>query len=1112
MIGKMRRLFNIYILALLALSVACQRVDLPDNPHGDQPAELPLGAIGSKATITFSTAELMGPETRAVVNPNVKVNTLHLIVFDANGMLVEVCEAKELSSGAAGVGHYTVTLTVTDEPRIIHYVANCPVDQVVYGHETSIIGNMYVDRNTSAEYATEYETSYWARIEVPYILVKEEKGDGKIIVSLVEEIQDKFEKVPLLRNYAEITVTDETDDTFLFEGFTVYNLLDRGTVAPYNSTTQEFQNFTYIDPETGGIKNYIYPEISSFGYEGHALTSAKLITDFVRKDDGTIKYYNSNEPFYVYERKVSVMTDEEEKWRESPPHIIIMGKYNGGNPVVDSSPTYYYKMDLVYTVKDALGNEEVKYYNILRNFMYQFNITAVHDVGYTSLDQAVAGAAGNNISGSSSTSKLTNISDNDGRLWVSHTDTTLVAQKNIVLRYKYIPNYYDNTKPDYNQVDNGQARFENIVGEVITGIVVADRDIEGGTWDGYREVTISVNEPAKITRQQILSLKTNSAHLNRQIRYTLREKLTMQVEATPKVGGKIMENVTVDIKLPIGMTEDMFPLKLDMETLNRTLSPDATKNSIPVTAGPSIIEDRNGALSYYYTVTIPTIEAYKALPNDGNMKVVTTHWLTNMAANASTFYVANKYFNQASDSWENYKYEFSNAACSSSAVGVGENVTISFNMDNDDNAYNRPVKISLEGMTTSDGATELLYTPTSRSVSIGGFKTTTATDRVSFTLDAEEYNIEGPVVGERQTYKFGGAFVDVESLETEADVEVDFTFNIPADALEALKTLYPDAGANGVPMYVTLDRLHPADDQLVYSQARAEGDRYIYRIKQAGKQTIKLATTFADVGDCTVTLQADYFDTQSVTIRQKGMEFRSLTIPDQVSGGTGHSVNITFQLAAGDSNRDVTVVLENMARNGETTLTFNTGNSGGIVDNNSGTYTITNVVTTGADTAILKVTISATGYENKEVTCGNRPSQYTTGTISFANTDQRESRSNSQQVWKNKNAGITLTNDRNGNYNNSVTNNVNPVRFYTNHKLTIQAPGGIKSITFDCNNANYANAMKNSIGTLSGANVTVSSDKVTVEFTAATEATFVVNQLTANVRMDSLSVTYLSAN
>jgi hypothetical protein len=107
----------------------------------------------------------------------------------------------------------------------------------------------------------------------------------------------------------------------------------------------------------------------------------------------------------------------------------------------------------------------------------------------------------------------------------------------------------------------------------------------------------------------------------------------------------------------------MFPLALNMETKHRTLSPDAVSNSkspyeflrsIPVTTGPSIVPGREDQLSYYYTVTIPTFAAYQALPKDGDMRVVTTHWQTNMAANASTFYVANKYFNLASDSWENY--------------------------------------------------------------------------------------------------------------------------------------------------------------------------------------------------------------------------------------------------------------------------------------------------------------------------------------------------------------------------------------------------------------------------------------------------------------------------
>ena len=897
----MRRLYT-YILVLLALGVACHRVDLPDNPQVNQPAELPTGEIGSKVTIAFSTADVRGPETRGIVNAKVDVETLHLIVFDENGMLVEVCKAEEHGSsdhdGHVGGRHYSVKLTVTDKPRIIHYVANCDVDQVVYGHETSVIGNMFVDRNHQDNPETKYEVSYWARIEVPHILVEETEekqtdGTTKKVLSLVDDIKDLFMHVPLLRNYAEITVTqDENNNTFKVLGFTVYNLINRGTVAPYNSNTQEFQSFFEKDSD-GNITKYLYPQMyKEFHYEGHALTSAQLITDLVTVKDENgnykVKEFKPGEPFYVYERKVSVMTDEEEKWRESPPHIIIKARYNDGEPVTDQSPIYYYKMDLVYTEEDAQGTEEVKYYNLLRNFMYDFNITKIHDVGYESWAKAAAGAAGNNISGSSTTSKLTNVSDDDGRLWVSYTDITLVTNKDVVFKYKYIPNYYGTEGSVYTkgEVRNDLVNFQNIVGDVITGIDKATNDAS----DGWREVTIHVNEPSDITQQQILYLKTNNSNLNRQIRHTLRKKLTMQVECTPKVPGAILQPMRVDIKLPLGMTEDMFPLVLNMETLNRTLSPDADSNSespyeflrsIPVTAGPSIVEGRVGQSSYYYTVTIPTFDAYnKELPKDGDMKVVTTHWLTNMAANASTFYVENKYFILASDSWQNYKYEFSDVSCSSASVGEGQNVTISFKMA--DGAVNKQVTIALEGMTysgTHNGVTytnakTFKYTPQSKDVTISdGLRTTTATDDVSFTLDADEYNI-AKAEGSRETYKFNGAFVGVTSLETEADVEADFTFNISEEAFDVLKDLYPDAGDAGVPMFVTLDGLHPADDKLVYSQIRVEGDRYIYRIKQAGTQTIRLATTDAEAGTCTVTLQADYFDTQTVRIEQADLKVK----------------------------------------------------------------------------------------------------------------------------------------------------------------------------------------------------------------------------------------------
>lgn len=129
----------------------------------------------------------------------------------------------------------------------------------------------------------------------------------------------------------------------------------------------------------------------------------------------------------------------------------------------------------------------------------------------------------------------------------------------------------------------------------------------------------------------------------------------------------------------------------------------------------------------------------------------------------------------------------------------------------------------------------------------------------------------------------------------------------------------------------------------------------------------------------------------------------------------------------------------------------------------------------------------------------------TEATLSFANKTQRTTYNSLQQVWQQN--GITLTNDKSSSTTN-VADYAAPARFYANSKITITAPGPISKIVFDANSPSYATAMKNSIGTVSGATVTVSSDKVTVTFTTAVES-FVVAKLTAQVRMDSITVTYL---
>ena len=968
----MRKVF-IYILLLLALCISCQRVNLPEETL----TETPDGMVGKKVLVTFSTAALINTETKAIIDPTTDIHTMHLVLFDENGMLVEVCEAQLLGQSDhddhISGRHYTVTMTTTDKPRIVHFIANCPVEQIVYGHENSIIGNLYVDKN-EGEHKTAYETACWARIEVPYILTEDkEDEEGNKITALHSTIIGKFQHVPLLRNYAEITVTDQTDDTFKFEGYTVYNIIDRGTVAPYNKNLQPepgFQNFIYKDANQTN-QSYSYPQLTGapYLYEGHALGSANLVTTLPKDNDGNVKIFKSNEPFYIYERKISVMTDEEEKWKESPPHIIIKGQYRPKG--TEEWNTYYYKMDLVYKIKDPVTglDSEIKYYHILRNFMYQFNLTAVHDVGYKTLEEAIAGAAGNNISGSADASKLTNVSDNNGRLWVSYTDTTLVDNSTISLKYKYIPNYYDNTKSDYGVIRNDQVKFENVVGDVISGITgydVAANDITAaGTWKGYREVTISVKDPESTVKQQVLSLKTNSAYLNRDIRYTLRQKFNMTVECTPKVAAQIEEPLTIDLNLPIGLTEDMFPLELKMETLDKTISPNAVENSIPVETGPSIIdvEDIKGTNSFYYVITIPTHSDYQRIPTVGNVKKYPTYWLTSMADNADTVYVDNKYFNQASDNWDNYSKTFSAASLSTNQIpyGIGREVSVSFTMPNNDNT---PVILKLTGLQDGAGNTTLTVTPTAgsadnvsvvtsgenKTVTISGLTTTTVSDPVSVYIDAEGYR-DVTLNAERIINQFGvtgaGLGFNPGTITGEDDLHnlpVEFKFTIPV--------YYDNMEVN-----VTLDGLAPADDetQLVEVTGRSAITTYAFKPSAAGTYTLKLKTINKEPCVCSLTLEAEnyYYETNTCQVGQMKVQynFSNISVPTSIAQGSGKDVKIVFDLDANDSNRagkSIDVDLVGMTMNDE------------IKADANGKVSFT--AKTTDETGLLSVTFSAAGY------------------------------------------------------------------------------------------------------------------------------------------------------
>lgn len=194
---------------------------------------------------------------------------------------------------------------------------------------------------------------------------------------------------------------------------------------------------------------------------------------------------------------------------------------------------------------------------------------------------------------------------------------------------------------------------------------------------------------------------------------------------------------------------------------------------------------------------------------------------------------------------------------------------------------------------------------------------------------------------------------------------------------------------------------------------------------------------------------------------------------------------------------------------GEGTLDYTVAGNWITVTNTNDTYTVTAGANESEEARTATITFTYGGAtatvtvsQNVKST-GDEPEKETAeATLSFADKAYRTSFSTSQQVWEQNN--IKLQNDKAASTN-AVADYAKPARFYAGSKVIVTAPGNITKIVFDCNSSSYATALKNSIG--STATTSVSSDKVTVTLDGSSN-TFTIAKLTAQVRMDSLTVTY----
>lgn len=587
----------------LAMTQACIKENFPTSPNDvTEGEEITLSMSVSVPGMEVATRALGEYEYTDGSHPS-----LWVVVFDQQGYLVEYAKATEqsLTSGSLNETKFSVKLHETPEPCIIHYLLNYADNlDLAYGHESSLIGGLVVGPDKDV---------YWQRR-----VLQGGINDDPTYIS------NNFTRIPLVRNFAKITVK-ESADNFTLSGFYVLNRPKTGTVAPYsNGAFVNYQPTLVADQS-------LYDALTDAGYVGSEPDGLEFSNTAAPEADDF-----STAATYLYEN-----TAED---KNAVTTILIKGSFG-----TDSQDTYY-KADLVTNDLVSGGTE---YAHILRNFHYELNITSVIASG-KDIAGAMNAAANNNLSGAVEIKDLTNVTNGTAGIYVSFTDTTLVSSAPIVLKYKFLEDVSDKTS-----YSNDRVRISAEPGDVVSSTSKGSLITTPTTssWYGYQELIINPQELPDYTKEQTIVLYDEATKLRREVIIRLRPKLTMEVQCDPKVvDAEAGESMTLNLMFDSNLNPALFPLDFTIEsqtnasssTLKQYISPAKTE-VISVQTGKSIVPGYAGSKSYQYVKTL-SYDDYKQLSTNADGQVIfPVAFVTNIAANASTVYVRNQYFKDAND-------------------------------------------------------------------------------------------------------------------------------------------------------------------------------------------------------------------------------------------------------------------------------------------------------------------------------------------------------------------------------------------------------------------------------------------------------------------------------
>lgn len=623
----MKSNYIIYLLLLvgsLLFPTACSHENIPTDSHHD--AEKVHVNIGVRLSGSSNVHSRAFGDQGTGTEGYYEFSDFYVAVFvDVNGVgyLEEFVKATQNPTWDAEdeCWNFGVELTSSEHPRRLHFIANYPNLTMGFGEEGQLIGRLLAKGNN--------HDVYWACRELE-----------KIDDSLTTELQD----VPLLRNYAMITLNDArtSTDNFVIDGYALYNVPIRGTVAPYNpSQTNKFAHFV---TSAGVCQSYQYM-LGTEKYEGNEPfdDGTLLATELVWKNPADVTY--------MYERSNRTATQ--------PTCMLIKGRFDLGGNITENTPTTYYKLDFVY---DDEATQSKVYYNLLRNFIYKMNVNSVTGEGYASVQEALNQPACNNIGGDALAEDYTNISNGTSRLFVSTTSKLFTGSQTYELYYKYIT--YDENQHDL-IISNGSVTVTAPEGNVLSNAAsVAASDETTGPHAGWRKVTLNSKAVSGIAQSQDILFAAGG--LQRKVELLLRSPYVLSVNTPEEVDRVSGTSLNVDITLPTDLPSSLFPLRLFISSEDNTIYPDYGSN-MPA-------EAQNGKYGFIKEISL---DAYES----SSSKVFTCPFLTNCSLSATTVHVDNEYFGP-----EGYD-SFANPALTRIEIDKDMLGVVSVELDNDNYPY-----------------------------------------------------------------------------------------------------------------------------------------------------------------------------------------------------------------------------------------------------------------------------------------------------------------------------------------------------------------------------------------------------------------------------------------